>query len=214
MNKQIAWWFIFLICAFFALYAFYLGGVEIGALLGIVADAKYRALPIIFVVHALSGGVVLISGSLQFNRSILKKKRNIHRFIGRTYVYTAWIASVAALLNAIFFDVSLPAKFAFGAVAILWFATTTIAFLRILKRRIREHREWMIRSFSLSLFFVTFSFWVDGLTGTSLPYDVAYPLAVFLSWALNLMVAEIWIRFSRNKIHKILKELQNTFAFG
>jgi len=45
MNKQIAWWFIFLICAFFALYAFYLGGVEIGALLGIVADAKYRALP-------------------------------------------------------------------------------------------------------------------------------------------------------------------------
>lgn len=203
--KQIGWWIFFLICGIFALYAFYLGGVEIGALLEIVADAKYRASPIIFVVHALSGGVVLISGALQFNRFILNKKRNIHRLIGRTYVYATWIASVAALWNAIFFDVTIPAKIAFSVLAILWFGTTTIGFLRIRKRKIKEHREWMIRSFSLSLFFVTFSFWVDGLTDTSLPYEVAYPLAVFLSWAVNLAVAELWIRLTRNNFS--VKEL-------
>jgi uncharacterized membrane protein YozB (DUF420 family) len=175
-----------------------MGGVEIGALLGLVNDAKYRAMPFMFVIHALSGGVVLISGSLQFNRNILTKRRNIHRLVGQTYVYAAWIASIAAFWNAIFFDVTIPAKIGFMTVAILWFGATTIAFLRIRKRKIREHREWMIRSFSLAFFFVTFSFWVPGLTSANLPYEIAYPLAVFLSWFLNLIFAEVWIRWTRN----------------
>jgi hypothetical protein len=53
----------------------------------------------------------------------------------------------------------------------------------------------MYRSFALSFFFVTFSFWVDGLASL-LPEDTAYPLAVFVSWSLNLLIAEIWIRRS------------------
>lgn len=52
---------------------------------------------------------------------------------------------------------------------ILWFSTTTIALLHIRRRKIKAHREWMIRSFSLSLFFVTFSLWVPGLASTNLP---------------------------------------------
>jgi hypothetical protein len=56
----------------------------------------------------------------------------------------------------------------------------------------------MIRSFSLSFFFVTGGFWMPGLTNTSLLYEVAYPLAVFLAWFLNLLFAEAWIRWTRN----------------
>ena len=195
--KQLAWWIFFLTCTFYGVYAFYMGGTEILSQLGLVEGAKYRAAPFIFIVHALSGGAALIAGSLQFNRIILNKNRTLHHLSGRVYVYAIWIASVGAFWNAIFFDVIPLAKIAFVVLAILWFATTTIAYLRIRKRKIREHREWMIRSFSLSLFFVTFSFWVPGLTGTDLPYEIAYPLAVFLSWFLNLVFAEIWIRRTR-----------------
>lgn len=195
--NQIGWWILFLVSAFYGLYALYMGGVEILHQLGILDDVKFRAAPSIFIVHALAGGIGLICGALQFNRTILNKHKSTHRLIGKIYVYAIWITSIAALGSAIFFDVNLPAKLAFGVLAILWFGTTTIAYLRIRKRRIREHREWMFRSFSLSLFFVTFSFWVPGLTESSLPFDVAYPLAVFLSWAVNLLVAELWIRGSR-----------------
>jgi uncharacterized membrane protein len=179
-----------------------MGAVEILSQLGLVADAKYRAVPFLFVVHALSGGVALIAGSLQFNRTIRNKNRQLHRLSGRIYVYAIWIVSVSAFWNAIFFDVTTPAKLAFVVLAIFWFTATTIAYVRIRKREIRKHREWMIRSFSLSLFFVTFSFWLPGLTGTDLPYEVAYPLAVFLSWFLNLTFAEIWIRWTRNNFSK------------
>ncbi|MCE7858625.1 MAG: DUF2306 domain-containing protein [Chloroflexi bacterium CFX2] len=211
--NQIGWWLLFFISAFYGLYALYMGVVEILHQLGIVDDAKIRAAPWIFIVHALTGGIGLISGALQFNRSILNKHKATHRLIGKIYLYAIWITSVAALWSAFVFDVNLPAKFAFGILAILWFGATTIAYLRIRKRRIREHREWVIRSFSLSLFFVTFSFWVPGLTESSIPYEVAYPLAVFLSWTVNLLVAELWIRKSRNSfVQKDLTRLEAEIA--
>jgi hypothetical protein len=143
--------------------------------------------------------VALISGAAQFNRRILSKRRKLHRVIGRIYVGAIWISSLGGLWSAIFFDVTPAAKVAFGVLSILWFGTTTIAFLRIRVRKVREHQEWMIRSFALSLFFVTFSFWVPGLASTTLPEEIDYPLAVFLSWSLNLLVAELWIRRSRSR---------------
>lgn len=196
--RQVGWWVFFIVCTVFALYALKQGVTEILSWLGIPTDAKFRTVPVIFVVHALTGSATLISGALQFNRRILSQRRLIHRISGRVYVYAIWLASVTGLVNAIFFDVNLAAKIVFGALSILWFSATTIAFLRIRKREFKEHREWMIRSFALSLFFVTFNFWVTGLTKTSLPRDISYPLGVFLSWAVNLIIAEIWIRFTRN----------------
>jgi uncharacterized membrane protein len=176
-----------------------MGGLEVLSLLDMAVDAPHRAAPVAFVVHAWAGGVALLSGILQLNRRLLNKRRAIHRALGRVYVWAIWLSSATGLWSAAFFDVNLAAKFVFGALSVLWFGTTTIAFRHIRNRRIAEHREWMIRSFSLSLFSVTFSLWVPGLASTSLPAVVGYPLAVFLSWSLNLLIAELWIRHTRPK---------------
>ena len=198
--KQWRWWLFFLICAFYGVYAFHMGAAEMLSLLGIAGDAPHRAAPYMFVVHALSGSVALISGGLQLDRRILSRRRKMHRVIGRIYVGAIWISSVGGLWNTIFFEVNTVAKMAFGVLSILWFSTTTITFLRVRHRRFREHREWMVRSFALSLFFVTFSFWVPGLGSTNLLEAIAYPLGVFLSWILNLIVAELWIHRTRAQI--------------
>ena len=87
--------------------------------------------------------------------------------------------------------------------AILWFGITTIGFVRARQRRITEHREWMIRSFALSFFFVTFSFWVPGVASSNVLDPIRYPLAVFLSWSLNLLVAEWWIRMTRTSVSNL-----------
>ena len=120
--------------------------------------------------------------------------------MGRTYVVAVWIASVAAVVDAMGFGVSAAAKVVFVGVATLWFTITTIGMLRARARRFAEQHEWMIRSYSLSLFFVTFSLWVPVLASTSLPPSVAYPLALFLSGTLNLAAAEFWIRRTRKPI--------------
>jgi uncharacterized membrane protein len=208
--KQLSWWVFFLINAFFGLYAFYMGTVEVLSLLGMAVDAPDRGTPIIFIFHAFSGSAALIAGPLQFNQHLLVRKRNIHRLLGKLYVGAIWIASIGGLWDAIFFDVSLAAKFAFGSLAVLWFSTTTIAYLSARSRKIKTHREWMIRSFALSFFFVTFSFWVEGLSSTALPAEVAYPLGVFLGWFVNLSVAEIRIRLTRrnSQLNKMLRNLR------
>jgi Predicted membrane protein (DUF2306) len=209
--KQAGWWIFFLVCAFYASYALYLGIVEILVQQGLVADAKPRAVPLIFIIHALAGGIVLISGPLQFNRCLFSKKQKLHRVLGRAHVAAIWLASIGGLWSAIFFEVDIAAKIIFGMLSILWFGTTTIAFLRILKRDFAAHREWMIRSFSLSLFFVSFSFWAPGLASTDLPKIVSYPLAVFLSWSLNLLVAELWIRHTRPQSRQLSTHMKRNY---
>jgi Predicted membrane protein (DUF2306) len=122
------------------------------------------------------------------------------------YVAAAWVTSASSLVVAALFDVSLLAKAAFGAVALLWFATT-LAYARIRQRNAPAHREWMIRSFSLALFFVTGSLWPPLLAATDLPDSIGYPLALTLSWSLNLATAEWWIRRTRTAEQKGRREV-------
>ena len=84
-------------------------------------------------------------------------------------------------------------------VAVLWFVVTTVALLAIRKRKVVKHRAWMLRSVALSCFFLTFEFWKAGMASTNLPESVGYPLAVFCSWSVNLLIAEWWIRRTRSQ---------------
>ncbi len=199
------WWFLLAICVLYSVYALSMAGVEIAFRLNLTLDAPQRSIPIVFIIHALSGAVVLVTGILQFNQNLLKNNRKLHRTLGKVYVVTVWLSSLGGLFLAIAFDVSLIAKLIFIVLAVLWFGATTIAYQQARHRKFKVHREWMIRSFALSFFFVMFSFWVDGVASI-FPPDIAYPLAVFTSWSLNLVVSEIWIRRTRsswkNPIHQ------------
>lgn len=193
---RVGWWTLVAICAVYGSYALAMGYSELLFLLGAGPEMKHRAVPVVVVVHALAGAVALLAGPWQFNRRIRQYVR-MHRAIGRTYVVAVWIASLFAIVDATSFAVSVAAKIVFAVTAATWFAATTIGFLRIRARQFAEHREWMIRSFALSLFFVTFPLWVPSLAGTPLPHALAYPLALFLSGAVNLGAAELWVRRTR-----------------
>lgn len=196
LGWQIAWWSFFLICALYGGYALYVGVTELLAYVGLAVSLKPRGIPLIFVLHALTGSVVLISAALQLNPSLLKR-RKLHRTIGRVYVGTVWLSSAAGLWSALFFDVGLVAQIIFVLVALLWFGVTTAALLAIRQRKVTAHREWMLRSVALTCFFLTFEFWVAGLASTSLPTSISYPLAVLASASVNLLIAEWWIRRTR-----------------
>jgi Predicted membrane protein (DUF2306) len=169
------------------------GAFAISAGFSLAETEKVRSLPTAFQVHALAGGVVLIIGIFQFNHSIKTRRAWLHRWGGRTYVVSALVASIAAVINAAFFDVSWTARLSFALLGVIWFLATANAYRLIRKRKFSQHREWMLRSFSLSLFFVAYSIWVPALAVTGLEQDTAYVIAVTLSWAFNLLGAEVWI---------------------
>ena len=196
MFSLLAWSVLAAICTVYGLYALFTA-------FGLAETEKVRAFPLAFIMHALAGGIVLISGSLQFNSKVRRRFATLHRFCGRAYVITICIASPAGLLNAIYFDVGLSAKFSFIFLAVVWFATTFLGYQSIRSGRVRQHREWMTRSFSLSFFFVTFSIWVPLLSSSSLSGHISYPLAVTISWTLNLAIAETLIRLRRHAVDRL-----------
>ncbi|WP_248408858.1 DUF2306 domain-containing protein [Aliiroseovarius sp. S2029] len=185
--------------AVFAVTCVLYGGFAIAAGSGFVETGKSRALPLFFQLHALAGGIALITGIIQFNTQIRIRFQQAHRWIGRAYVSSAYLASIAAVINAMFFDVSLAARLSFLLLGFCWFTTTLVAYLTIINGNIALHREWVLRSFSLAFFFITFSVWVPVLAGTGNESSAAYFAAVTLSWVSNLLCAEVWIRRRRTR---------------
>ncbi|WP_370399757.1 DUF2306 domain-containing protein [Sulfitobacter sp. JB4-11] len=175
------------------------GAFAISAGFSLTETEKVRALPIAFQLHALAGGVVLIVGIFQFNPSIKTRWVWMHRWGGQIYVVSALVASIAAVINAAFFNVNWTARLSFSLLGITWFLATANAYRLIRKRKFAQHREWMLRSFSLSLFFVSFSIWVPAMVVRGLGQDAAYVIAVTLSWVFNLLGAEAWIRLTRKR---------------
>jgi uncharacterized membrane protein len=192
-------WAAVVLCATYSVFAFSMAAVAVLSLAGVIPDAPSRTAPPLFVAHAVAGGVALVCGAaqLQLARRWLRSRPRAHRVLGRVYAVASWAASAASLGVALLFDVPVAARMAFAAGAVLWFSATTVAVVRIRRGRIAEHRQWMVRSFSVSFFFVTASLWMPVLAATSIPASVGYPLAIVLGWGANLAAAEVWLRRAR-----------------
>jgi len=202
-GSQGVWLVLAVICAIYTAFA-------IAAGLGLAEAEKTRAIRPAFVAHALAGGLALIAGAMQFNPSIRARFPWVHRFGGRAYVLGVSVASIAGVASAVVFDVSVVARASFVLLGVVWFVSTLLAYRMILTGDVLRHREWMLRSFSLSLFFVAFSVWVPALSYSDLAKEAAYALAVTLSWVLNLVIAEAWIRQTRKLGDRSAKSTQST----
>ncbi len=82
---------------------------------------------------------------------------------------------------------------------VAWVLTTGMALYTIRRRRIEQHRDWMLRSYIVTFAFVTFrlaSTWLDGWI--HVPVDsVADELDTTLAWAcwaVPLLFAEPFIQ--------------------
>lgn len=196
--RQIAAWLWIGITLFYVLFAFSEAAATALDLLGLTGRPATRSAPPIFVLHALTGGIALSAGSLQLTLVRLPlNRRRLHKWLGLTYVVTACATSLLSLWVVAGFQVSAAAKAGFIAEAALWAGTTLTAYVSIRRRQTGAHREWMIRSFAVALFFMSFSLWDPIMEMTPLPAADAYALAVFLGWAVNLLLAETYIRRTR-----------------
>lgn len=187
------WWCLASVCLLFGGYAIALAIGELGFLLGVAPEPKYRAHPVVFVVHAIAGATALLAGPMQFHPA-LRRRRRLHRAVGYGYVTGVLVAGVAAVVDATSFNVPWTGRLLFVLVSVAWMGTTALALAHIRAGHQALHRAWMARSLALTLFFVSGAFWMPLMQATSLPAPVGYPLALFLSAAGNLALAQWWIR--------------------
>jgi hypothetical protein len=88
----------------------------------------------------------------------------------------------------------LSSQIAFCFLAILWSYTTLQALLKIRKSDFNAHRNFMIRSFALTLSAVTLRLWKAIFVYLFHPHPMdVYRLVAWLGWVLNIIIAELII---------------------
>ncbi|MBK9153909.1 MAG: DUF2306 domain-containing protein [Chloracidobacterium sp.] len=153
-----------------------------------------------FYLHVAFGAIALLIGGFQFFGSLRDRFTALHRTFGKIYVASVFVSSIAGLGIAVFTAGGIFAKTGFAALAIAWMYSNFRAYTAIRRVDITEHRNWMIRNFSLTFAAVTLRIWLPlFLAGFGIKFGTAYPIIAWLCWVPNLIVAELMVRRSTAK---------------
>ena len=144
--------------------------------------------------HFGIGGLALILGPWQFLPALRRKVPVVHRWVGRLYVLSCLVSGCAALVLSRQTITGLDSQIGFVLLATLWLITTLIGWKRARDRDFVAHRQWMIRSFALTLAAVTLRFYLPLSQVLEIPFQVAYPIISYACWVPNILVAEWMIR--------------------
>ncbi len=107
--------------------------------------------------HGIAGACAILLGPLQFSDRLRQRFTKLHRVVGRIYITGALVlAPLGAYIQYFNERNGGPRSFtiAAGVDAALLMVTTLIAFAFILNGKVQQHRQWMTRSFAVSLIFL------------------------------------------------------------
>jgi hypothetical protein len=146
--------------------------------------------------HVLLGGLILVIGFFQLNPKSNQRYRRLHRVFGYIYVLgILFFSAPGGLVMSLFIGRGPWVQASFLLQVTLWFFCTAMALYKILKRDIKAHRQWMWRSYALTLAAITLRVYIFF---SSFHYDLTQPQAyatiAWLSWLPNLLIAEIYLR--------------------
>ncbi len=117
--------------------------------------------------HGIFGALVLLVAPLQFSDRLRRRFTRLHRISGRLYVAGVLVlAPLGAYIQ--YYEERLGAPRSFTVLAsvdaIMLITTTAIAFMFAYRRRIAQHRQWIVRSYAVGLVFIEGRF-IGGITG-------------------------------------------------
>jgi uncharacterized membrane protein len=150
----------------------------------------------------ISGGLLALAiGPFQFSKTFRNKFMNTHRWMGRVYLTAILLGSISStyLSWTSSIRVNFSWAFALQCLAIAWITTAGMAYISVMRRRILQHKEWMIRSYVVTFAFVIFRF-VNELTiaRTLMPqFEERGPTIIWLSWAIPLLITELVLNWKK-----------------
>ena len=150
--------------------------------------------------HVSGGILALFIGPFQFWSAFRTKYLKTHRWLGRIYLFAILIGSISSTYLAWTSALAVHWTWAIGlqALAIPWVISAFMAYRAIRKRRIQQHKEWMIRSYVVTFAFVSFRWLVD------LPFVVELgdfieraPTVGWVTWVFPLLITEIVLQWNK-----------------
>jgi len=158
-------------------------------------DTRYIDHPVLPVLHLAPGILFLLLGPLQFISAYRQRWPGLHRFSGRIIILSGILVGISAIAMSVNFpaalsDMARAGNVTFGFAIII---TLTIALAAILRRDVKRHRAWMIRSYVLGLTAATMRLFVLPLF-FMLGEEAIVTYAAYIIWInflFNILVAEL-----------------------
>ena len=162
---------------------------------------------IAFFSHVYSSILIIILGLTQFSKTIRQQFKSVHKLSGKLYVLLILvIASPSGLIMAYHANGGLIGQVSFIVLSMLWFVFTLQGFRYIKKGNYQKHKNFMIRSYALTLSAISLRLFKFGIvTVLELPPMDTYKIVSVLGWGINLIIAELIIRKSYLKKQRLLK---------
>ncbi|MED0947307.1 DUF2306 domain-containing protein [Bacillus mobilis] len=206
MNRKI--WFVvtcfaFLVASYIVVQYFIMDGFQTGLVkVKLMFGSKLSAFwYMMLFIHITTSIVALVIGPFTLSTKFRERNINRHRIIGRIYMVGILLGGFSGLYLAFYATGGLVAKLGFGLLSVFWLTSAYQALNRVKNKKIKEHRNWMIRNYSLTFGAVTLRIWLPlfiVLFGIE-RFELSYAIIAWLAWVPNLIVAELFIRKRLNK---------------
>jgi uncharacterized membrane protein len=151
--------------------------------------------------HISGGLLALVIGPFQFSKTFRNKNISLHRWMGRTYLMAILIGTVCSTYLAWTSAIRVNFSWALGlqGLAFAWITTASMAFISVMRMRIQQHKEWMIRSYVVTFAFVSFR-WLNELPVSihlMEKFEERGPTIIWLSWTIPLLITEIVLSWKK-----------------
>lgn len=158
-----------------------------------------------FYTHIIFGGIALLAGWSQFSKDIRNKQLNLHRYLGKIYVFCVMLSSLAGIFIGFYASAGWIAKVGFICLGIVWFSTTLAAYRFIILKDITRHQKMMIYSYGACFAAVTLRIWLPLLISYFGDFIPAYRIVAWLCWVPNIIVAHyLVLRLEKKSQKKVL----------
>ncbi len=141
--------------------------------------------------HLVAGLVATVAGPFQFWSGLRRGALRVHRGLGFAYLGAIALGGVAGLQLALAAPGGWARQSALVAMAAAWWVTTGMAYFAVARRAIQQHREWMTRSYAVTL---------GGFGGSRLLEDLSVLLDPTmlqdLPRALSVDAGLLWLSFT------------------
>ncbi|WP_374464114.1 DUF2306 domain-containing protein [Chryseobacterium sp.] len=157
-----------------------------------------------FYVHIFSITFCLLAGLTQFSSRLLAESGNLHKVIGKIYVYNILIINVpACFVLGLFSNGGLIGITGFLIQDVLWAYFTIAAVISVKKGNISRHKMYMTLSYAVTTTAITFRIIKNLLYNeTRHDYELFYGLNVWAALLINLFIAYLMLTKNTSVIGK------------
>lgn len=151
----------------------------------------------LFIFHLITAIASLALGPFQFWSWFRNKHMKWHRLLGKVFIYGSLLGGVSAFVLGVLQPYQ-GSIFPVMLVSLLWIFMTSAAWITIKNKDTKNHRLFMIRSYTLALTFVFLRILSDLVYNHNLLFfidseEVKDTTYEWMSWVLPLLTVEFFI---------------------